>query len=111
MSPRALVQPLGRSVRVAAVAAVGRRPPEGRSRRSTWSTAAEQTFSELVGRVGDAMTAGLLASGDEVDVAQQIWNAMHGAATLELAGVTFSAHPERTFASMLDALLAGLASP
>jgi hypothetical protein len=34
---------------------------------------------------------------------------MHGAVTLELAGVTFSAHPERTFESMLDALLAGLA--
>jgi AcrR family transcriptional regulator len=71
---------------------------------------AEQTFSELVGRVGDAMAAGLLAKGDEVDVAQQIWNAMHGAVTLELAGVTFSAHPERTFASMIDSLLAGLAA-
>jgi AcrR family transcriptional regulator len=70
---------------------------------------AEQTFSELVGRVGDAMAAGLLAKGDEVDVAQQMWNAMHGAVTLELAGVTFSAHPERTFASMIDSLLAGLA--
>jgi AcrR family transcriptional regulator len=69
---------------------------------------AEQTFSELVGRVGDAMTAGLLAQGDEVDVAQQIWNSMHGAVTLELAGVTFSAHPERTYVSMLDALFAGL---
>ncbi len=53
------------------------------------------------------MAAGLLASGDQVDVAQQIWNAMHGAVGLELAGVTFSADPERTFASMLDAMLAG----
>jgi AcrR family transcriptional regulator len=72
---------------------------------------AEQTFAELVGRVADAMAAGLLRGGDEVDVAQQIWNALHGAVSLELAGVTFSAHPERTFASMLDALLAGLAQP
>ena len=36
---------------------------------------AEQTFAELVGRVADAMAAGLLADGDQVDVAQQIWNA------------------------------------
>lgn len=72
---------------------------------------AERTFSELVGRVGDAMEAGLLAKGDEVDVAQQIWNSMHGAVGLELAGVTFSSDPEGTFGSMLDALLRGLARP
>ena len=72
---------------------------------------AEQTFAELVGRVADAMTAGLLADGDQVDVAQQLWNAMHGAVSLELAGVTFSAQPERTFVSMLDAMLSGLARP
>lgn len=72
---------------------------------------AEQTFAELVGRVADAMAAGLLARGDEVDTAQQIWNAMHGAVSLELAGVTFSTNPERTFASMLDTMLAGLRHP
>lgn len=72
---------------------------------------AEQTFAELVGRVADAMTAGLLADGDQVDVAQQLWSAMHGAVSLELAGVTFSAQPERTFVSMLDAMLSGLARP
>jgi AcrR family transcriptional regulator len=70
---------------------------------------AEQTFSELVSRVADAMSAGLLAEGDEVDVAQQVWNGMHGAVSLELAGVTFSADPERTYARMIDTLLAGLA--
>ena len=47
----------------------------------------------------------------QVDVAQQIWNALHGGVGLELTGVTFSAHPERTFASMLDAMLVGLAQP
>ena len=55
------------------------------------------------------MAAGLLATGDEVDVAQQVWNSMHGAVSLELAGVTFSSDPERTYASMLDAMLTGLA--
>ncbi len=71
---------------------------------------AEQTFSELVSRVADAMSAGLLAEGDDVDVAQQIWNGMHGAVALELAGVTFSSDPERTYARMIDTLFAGLAS-
>ena len=71
---------------------------------------AEQTFSELVSRVADAMSAGLLAKGDDVDVAQQIWNGMHGAVALELAGVTFSSDPERTYARMIDTLFAGLAS-
>ena len=71
---------------------------------------AEQSFSELVSRVADAMSAGLLAEGDDVDVAQQIWNGMHGAVGLELAGVTFSSDPERTYARMIDTLFAGLAS-
>ncbi len=69
---------------------------------------AEQTFGHLVSRVSDAMAAGLLARSDDVDVAQQVWNAIHGGVSLELAGVTFSSDPERTFGAMLDAMLVGL---
>ena len=71
---------------------------------------AEQTFSQLVARVADAMAAGLLAPGDDVDVAQQVWNALHGGVSLELVGVSFSSDPERTFAAMIDGLLRGLAA-
>jgi AcrR family transcriptional regulator len=70
---------------------------------------AASSFGELITRVADAMAAGLLAQGSDVDVAQQIWNSIHGGVSLELAGVTFSEDSERTFADMLDALLRGLA--
>jgi AcrR family transcriptional regulator len=66
------------------------------------------TFSQLVGRIEDAMEAGELARADAVDVAQQVWSALHGAVQLEIAGMSFSNEPERTFDAMLDALLRGL---
>lgn len=69
---------------------------------------AERCFGQLVERVEDAAAAGLIDAGDPVDVAQQFWNAMHGAVGLEIAGVTFSSHPERTFASMIDTMIDGL---
>jgi AcrR family transcriptional regulator len=71
---------------------------------------AERSFAQLVGRVADAMSAGQVAAGDEVDVAQLTWNALHGGVSLELAGVTFSSDPEATFGRMVDALLVGIAS-
>lgn len=70
---------------------------------------ASGTFGVLVSRIEDAMDAGLLQRRDEVEVAQQFWNGMHGGVLLELAGIAFTADPERTFADMLDALLRGLA--
>ena len=69
---------------------------------------AERSFGQLVERVEDATSAGLIEADDPVDVAQQIWNALHGGVSLEIAGVTFSSDPERTFASMIDTLLVGL---
>jgi AcrR family transcriptional regulator len=72
---------------------------------------AQQSFAQLVGRVGDAMSAGQLAPGDDVDVAQMLWNALHGGVSLELAGVTFSTDPARTFRLMIEAFLGGLAAP
>ena len=68
------------------------------------------TFGVLVSRVQDAMDAGLLERRDEVEVAQQFWNGMHGGVLLELAGIAFTADPEQTFSDMLDALLRGSAA-
>ena len=70
---------------------------------------AAATFGQLVGRVADAMAAGQLADGDDVEVAQQIWSAIHGSVTLDLAGITFTADGQKTFDTMIDALLRGLA--
>lgn len=70
---------------------------------------AERSFGQLVERVEDAQAAGLLRADDPVDVAQRLWNALHGAVSLEIAGVTFSQDPELTFTAMIDALIGGLA--
>ena len=40
---------------------------------------ARVAFAELVSRVQDAQGADVLASGVAVDIAQQIWSALHGA--------------------------------
>lgn len=69
---------------------------------------AERSFGHLVERVEDAAAAGQLRADDAVDVAQQFWNALHGGVSLEIAGVTFSSDPERTFAAMIDTMIAGL---
>lgn len=69
---------------------------------------AERTFGQLVERVEDAASAGAISADDAVDVAQQIWNALHGTVSLEIAGVTFSADPESTFARLIDTLISGL---
>lgn len=72
---------------------------------------AEKTFAHLVERVEDAAAAGMIHAADAVDVAQQLWNAMHGGVTLEIVGVSFSHDPERTFAATLETMLAGLSRP
>lgn len=69
---------------------------------------AKQTFATLVDRVASAMQAGELREGDPVEVAQQIWSAMHGAVSLEIAEVHFAANREENFSALIDALLVGL---
>lgn len=71
---------------------------------------AANTFGLLVARVGDAMAAGLLVQRDDVEVAQQLWNGLHGGVSLELAGIAFTSDPEQTFADMIDSLIAGLSA-
>ena len=70
---------------------------------------AKESFVELSTRVQDAMMAGSLAEGDEVEVAQLIWDGLHGSVSLELSGVTFAAEPAEAFARLVDVLVKGLA--
>ena len=69
---------------------------------------ARASFTTLIDRVHSAMAAGELAAADSTEVAQQLWSAMHGAVSLEIAGVHFAVDRAQSFAAMLDALLLGL---
>lgn len=69
---------------------------------------AKRTFEVLVDRVQAAMSAGELETASSTDVAQQIWSAIHGAVSLEIAGVHFAQDRAANYTGMLDALLRGL---
>jgi len=69
---------------------------------------AAHSFDTLVDRVAAAMQAYELTSTDPVEVAQQIWGAMHGAVSLEIAGVHFAADRTASYSALIDALLIGL---
>lgn len=70
--------------------------------------AAQRTFGILIDRVQDAMNSGDLTEGNSTEVAQQMWSAMHGAVSLEIAGVHFAADRAANYMAMIDALLVGL---
>jgi len=69
---------------------------------------AEVAFGELVSRVHDGQDAGLLAPGKPVEVAQQIWSALHGAVSLELNGIGFSQDPQVSYDDLVTTVLRGL---
>lgn len=70
--------------------------------------AAKRTFVILIDRVQDAMNSGDLTEGNSTEVAQQMWSAMHGAVSLEIAGVHFAADRAANYMAMIDTLLIGL---
>lgn len=72
--------------------------------------AAVACFQVLADRVVDAMEAGVLAADDPTDVAQRIWNGLHGGVELEIAGISFTDDAEATFSAMIDTMLRGLAA-
>ncbi|MCB0900324.1 MAG: WHG domain-containing protein, partial [Actinobacteria bacterium] len=66
------------------------------------------SFDQLVGNVAAARSLRPLGVGTDVEVAQQLWSALHGAVSLELLGIGFADDPDEAFEAMLDALLAGM---
>lgn len=72
-----------------------------------WAHASE-AFGEVVAHVRRAMAAGVVAAGDPVDVAQQLWAALHGLVSLELRSLGFvadvDAHRHRLFTTLLRGL-------
>jgi len=70
---------------------------------------AEAAFSALVRKVDDAAAAGRIAADDPLDVAQQIWSAVHGAVALELKGLVQTPDAEATYRAAVETMLRGLA--
>lgn len=67
-----------------------------------------EVFGILVGMVQAVAPA---AAIDSVDGAQAIWNAMHGAVTIELAGVTQTSDPDTNFDQTIELVINGLRAP
>jgi AcrR family transcriptional regulator len=66
------------------------------------------TFEQLAALVERAMDRGAIADGDAAEVAQRLWNACHGAVSLELRGIGFSDDPEATAEATAYSMLRGL---
>lgn len=69
---------------------------------------ARASFDELVGHVQYAMVGGILAAGDPEEIAQQIWSTVHGAVQLEIKGMLLVPDADRSYAALLQTLMAGL---
>jgi AcrR family transcriptional regulator len=70
---------------------------------------AHATFNALVRMVELSAAAGVIAAPDPVEVAQQIWSAVHGAVALELKGLVLTPDAEHTYQAFLATLSRGLA--
>jgi AcrR family transcriptional regulator len=70
---------------------------------------AKAAFGALVHAVELAAAAGVIAAPDPLEVAQQIWSAVHGAVALELKGLVLTPDPRRTYETFLQTLFRGLA--
>jgi hypothetical protein len=72
---------------------------------------ATATFDELVGHVQYGMVGGVLAEGDPVQVAQQIWSCVHGAVQLEIKGMLQVPDAEQAYGELIATLFRGLQVP
>jgi AcrR family transcriptional regulator len=70
---------------------------------------AEAAFNALVRVVELTAAAGAIAAPDPVEVAQQIWSAIHGAVALELKGLIQTEDPAATYRVLLGTIFRGLA--
>ena len=66
-------------------------------------------FGALVNAVELSAAAGVIAAPDPLEVAQQIWSAVHGAVSLELNGLVLTPDPAYTYQAFIATLIRGLA--
>jgi AcrR family transcriptional regulator len=70
---------------------------------------ARAAFGALVRAVELAAAAGVIAAPDPLEVAQQIWSAVHGAVALELKGLVLTPDSQYTYETFLQTIFRGLA--
>lgn len=75
-----------------------------------WAHAAD-CFGVLVAHVRRAMAGGVVGAGDEVDVAQQLWESLHGLVSLTLRSLGFVTDIDAHRGRLFTTLLRGLAPP
>jgi AcrR family transcriptional regulator len=69
---------------------------------------ASHAFGELVAHISYAIDRDAIAPGNAVELAQQVWSALHGAVSLELNGAMRSPAPEDSYGKLVDLLIRGL---
>jgi AcrR family transcriptional regulator len=69
---------------------------------------ADAAFQALVDQVRHAMDRGVLRAGDPVGTAQLVWSSVHGAVSLELAGMSQTADPSASYEALLQMDIDGL---
>jgi AcrR family transcriptional regulator len=71
---------------------------------------AAAAFTALVRVVEFAAAAGAISAPEPTEVAQQLWNTVHGAVALELKGLILTPDPAATYQASLETLIRGLAT-
>jgi AcrR family transcriptional regulator len=70
---------------------------------------ASAAFGALVQLVELGAAAGAINAPEPMEIAQQIWSAVHGAVALELKGLVLTPDPAVTFGAFLETIFRGLA--
>jgi AcrR family transcriptional regulator len=84
-------------------------PREHPAERPEVAAQAAAAFTALVRTVEFAAAAGAISAPEPTEVAQQLWNAVHGAVALELKGLILTPDPAATYEAAVDTIIRGLA--
>ncbi|MGW5557435.1 TetR/AcrR family transcriptional regulator [Micromonospora sp. NPDC003944] len=69
---------------------------------------ASRAFGELVSHIRYAMARGAISESDSVELARQVWAALHGAVSLELNGALRSPDLGSSYTRLVDLILRGM---
>jgi AcrR family transcriptional regulator len=71
--------------------------------------AGRRAFNRLVDAVRLCLAAGIIRTGDAVEIAQRIWASCHGSVSLQLRGIGFVTDYDAHYAELVQTLLRGVA--
>jgi AcrR family transcriptional regulator len=72
---------------------------------------AAKGFEILASQVQRCEEAGMFVGRFYVDIAQQLWAAVHGYVALEILGINFASDRDKVFLDLIDGLISGLDEP